>query len=98
MRVYGVVIRRLMTTTQTVKQVEVKDSILKYCRRISSNLSRALNPRHGPITTKLALVSAPEIERYQQLAIFGEGVIKQSLDVAVFYDMKEAISWRSDIR
>jgi len=46
----------------------------------------------------LALVSAPEIERYQQLAIFGEGVIKQSLDVAVFYDMKEAISWRSDIR
>jgi len=46
----------------------------------------------------LALVSAPEIEQYQQLAIFGEGVIKQSLHVAVFYDMKEAISWRSDIR
>jgi hypothetical protein len=61
-------------------------------------LVESIEPETWPRNNKVALVSAPEIEQYQQLAIFGEGLIKQSLDVAVFYDMKEAIRWRSDIR
>jgi hypothetical protein len=50
-----------------------------------------------PHNNKIALVSPPEIEQYQQLAMLGEGLAKRSVKIAVFYDTKEAISWLSDI-
>jgi hypothetical protein len=78
--------------------IDFQDSILKILPSDILEFVEGIEPETWPHHNKVALVSAPEIEQYQQLAMLGEGLIKQSLNVGVFYDMKEAISWLSDIR
>jgi hypothetical protein len=50
-----------------------------------------------PHNNKVALVSSPAKDQFQQLTLLGEGLLKRGLKVVVFYDMKEAISWLSGI-
>jgi hypothetical protein len=48
---------------------------------------------HSP---KIALVSPPAIEQYDQLATLSACLSSRGLQIAVFYDSKLAIDWLSD--
>ena len=61
-------------------------------------LADSIDLQSWPHHNKVALVSSPEIEQYQQLAMLGEGLAKRSVKITVFYDTKEAISWLSGIK
>jgi len=78
--------------------IDFQESILKILPSDVLEFVESIEFETWPHNNKIALISAPKIEQYRQLAMLGESLMKQKLDVAVFYDMKEAISWLSDIR
>ena len=55
-----------------------------------------LNLASWPHRPKIALVSAQEIEQYDQLAKLSACLSSRGLQVAVFYDSKLAIDWLAD--
>jgi hypothetical protein len=78
--------------------IDFQDSRYQLLPADVAELADSIDLQSWPDNNKVALVSSPEIEQYQQLATLGEGLAKRSIKIAVFYDTKEAISWLSDIR
>lgn len=77
--------------------VDLQDSIFKLLPSDIAEFLDRFDFDAWPHNNKVALVSAPGKEQFQQLALLGKGLLKRGLKVVVFYDMKEAISWLSGI-
>ena len=78
--------------------IDLQDSRYQLLPAEVAELADSIDLQSWPQHNKVALVSSPEIEQYQQLAMLGEGLAKRSVKITVFYDTKEAISWLSGIK
>jgi hypothetical protein len=78
--------------------IDFQDSEFKLLLSDAAEFVDSIDLHSWPHNNKVALVSSPEIEQYQQLSRLVEGLINRSLKVGVFYDTKEAISWLSGIK
>src|SRR6266496_5136391 len=71
--------------------IDFQDSKFKLLPSDAAEFVDSIDLHSWPHNNKVALVSSPEIEQYQQLSRLVEGLINRSLKVGVFYDTKEAI-------
>jgi hypothetical protein len=78
--------------------VDLQGSTIKFLLSDVTAFLESIDLETWPRNNKLALVSSPETEQYQQLVMLGDGLKKRLLNVSVFYDTKEGLTWLSDLR
>ena len=60
-------------------------------------LVNRLGPDQRLGNLKLALVSSPEIDEFEQLKVLSDSLCREDLKAAVFDYAKEAVTWLVDI-
>ena len=78
--------------------VDLQGSTINFLLSDVTTFLESIDLEAWPRNNKLALVSSPETEQYQQLVMLGDGLKKRLLNVSVFYDTKEGLTWLSDLR
>ena len=78
--------------------VDLQGSTIKFLLSDVTAFLESIDLEAWPRNNKLALVSSPEMEQYQQLVMLGDGLKKRLLNVSVFHDTREGLTWLSDVR
>jgi hypothetical protein len=89
------VFNKLGETTQTFRDcktlIDFQDSNCKFLPCEFSTLEIGL--QKWPRSHKIAFVSSPDKEQFRHLVNLGNSLVRMKLDVSVFYEMRNAITW-----
>ena len=78
--------------------VDLQGSTIKFLLSDVTAFLESIDLEAWPRNNKLALVSSAEMEQYRQLVMLGDGLKKRLLNVSVFHDTREGLTWLSDGR
>ena len=78
--------------------VDLQGSTIKFLLSDVTAFLESIDLEAWPRNNKLALVSSAEMEQYRQLVMLGDGLKKRLLNVSVFHDTREGLTWLSDVR
>lgn len=86
---------QLAETTQTFRDckilIDFQDS---KCQFLASEIDGLeIDLQKWPRSHKIALVSSPDKDQFRNLVSLGGYLVTMKLDVSVFYEMRNAISW-----
>ena len=94
---FGRVLDKLAEATQSFLDckilVDFQDSKCQFLPSDVREIAHAFNVAAWPHSNKIALVSSPDMEQYHHLGLLGDCLLNMKIDVRVFYEMRDAISW-----
>ncbi|HEX2929731.1 MAG TPA: hypothetical protein VHV54_08465 [Candidatus Binatia bacterium] len=78
--------------------VDLQDSTFHFLPSDVADFFVRFDIEKWPHNNKIALVSAAEMEQYKHLTMLGERLVEMNLDVGFFYNVRDAITWLSNMR
>lgn len=91
------VLDKLAEATQTFLDckiiIDFQDAKCQFLPADLGEIERTFDLSGWPHANKLALVSSSDHEQYRQLALLGDCLMNLKLDVSVFREMRDAITW-----
>jgi len=94
---FGRVLDKLAQATQTFLDckilVDFQDSKCQFFPSDVREIALTFDVAAWPHGNKIALISSPDMEQYHHLGILGDCLLDMKIDVSVFYEMRDAISW-----
>ena len=91
------VLDKLAEATQTFLDckflVDFQDSKCQFLPSDVREIALTFDVSAWPHSNKIALISSPDREQYHHLGILGDCLLDMKIDVSVFYEMHDAISW-----
>ena len=73
--------------------VDFQDSKCQFSPSDVREIALTFDVSAWPHSNKIALISSPDMEQYHLLGILGDCLLDMKIDVSVFYEMRDAISW-----
>jgi hypothetical protein len=73
--------------------VDFQDSKCQFSPSDVREIALTFDVSAWPHSNKIALISSPDMEQYHHLGILGDCLLDMKIDVSVFYEMRDAISW-----
>ena len=91
------VLDKLVEATQSFLDckilVDLQDSKCQFSPSDVREIALTFDIAAWPHSNKIALISSPDMEQYHHLGILGDRLLDMKIDVGVFYEMRDAISW-----
>jgi len=93
----GRVFDKLLEATQSLPDckilIDCQDCKCQVAPSELKQIERTLDLASWPAANKIAFVSSPDQGRFQELMSLSDYLLKQKVDVRVFYEMRNAINW-----